>query len=243
MPAALFDGEPITVRFLDRHGRRRELPVARAAQVPFEELAPLHAPVAYPGRTSFVTKAWASATGQPVVCGSLRQQRCAMLLDRDVEVTARSAGPMELRQPAAGGALRWVRPDFVALRSGQREVVRIVPQDACAQWDVRQDLLRRAADMAGWRVRTLRSPEGVELDNLQLLYAARSVRQLPVQDAALLVARFTRPRTIRGAVQAAGLPALAGVDLVYHLIWKRQLHTDMTLPLTPASTAWRTEER
>lgn len=82
---------------------------------------------------------------------------------------------------------------------------------------------------------------GVELDNLQLLYAARSMRQLSVQDAALLVARFTRPRTIRCAVRAAGLPVLAGVDLVFHLIWKRQLHTDMALPLTPASTVWSTE--
>ncbi|MCX4506651.1 hypothetical protein [Streptomyces anulatus] len=241
MPAALFDDESITVRFLDRHGRRRELPVRQAVQVPFEELTPLHAPVAYPGRTSFVTKAWASATGQAVACGSLRQQRCAMLLDRDVEVTARSAGPMELRQGAAGGTVRWVRPDFVALRSGQREVIRIIPQEVCEQWDERQELLSRAADVAGWQVRTLRPPDGVELDNLQLLYAARSVRQLSVQDAALLVARFTRPRTIRCAVRAAGLPELAGVDLVFHLIWKRQLHTDMALPLTPASTAWRTE--
>ncbi|MER6610556.1 hypothetical protein ABT282_32770 [Streptomyces sp. NPDC000927] len=63
----------IAVCYLDRFGRQRERPATEVGEVPFEELAPLECPVPYPGRQSFVTNAWASATGQLLACGSLRQ--------------------------------------------------------------------------------------------------------------------------------------------------------------------------
>ncbi|WP_414166395.1 hypothetical protein ACMATS_00345 [Streptoverticillium reticulum] len=231
------DPQVITVCYLDRFGRRRELPVEQAAPVPFEQLAPLQVPVPYPGRQSFVTKAWASATGQSLACGSLRQQRCGMLLDRDPAVAARSAGPMELRWIKDGG-VQSLRPDFVALRAGRREVICVQPEELTDGWRAGQELLARAAPVAGWRVRVIRPPDGVELDNLMLLYAARNRQHLAWGDAEALARHFTSARTIRSGVRAAGLPAFAGVDLAYHLIWKRRLDTDMTRLLTPSSTAW-----
>lgn len=237
MPDTPLDQQTITVCYLDRFGRRRELPVEQAAQVPFEQLAPLQMPVPYPGRRSFVTKAWASATGQSLACGSLRQQRCGMLLDRDPAVAARSAGPMELHG-TQDGCVQSLRPDFVALRAGRREVVCVQPEEITDGWHAGQKLLARAAAVAGWRVRIMRPPDGVELDNLLLLYAARSPQHLALGDAEALARHFTSARTIRSGVRAAGLPTFAGVDLAYHLLWKRRLHTDMTRPLTPSSTAW-----
>ncbi|MFG3285277.1 hypothetical protein [Streptomyces sp. NPDC048111] len=241
MPDAPLDQQAITVCYLDRFGRRRELPVEQAAQVPFEQLAPLQMPVPYPGRQSFVTKAWASATCQSLACGSLRQQRCGMLLDRDPAVAARSAGPMELHW-TQDGCTQSLRPDFVALRAGRREVICVAPEELTDRWHAGQELLARATAVADWRVRVMRPPDGVELDNLMLLYAARSPQRLAVDDAVALAHRFAVARTIRSGVRAAGLPTFAGVDLAYHLIWKRQLHTDMTRPLTPSSTAWLQEE-
>lgn len=237
MPDAPPNQQVITVCYLDRFGRRRELPVEQAAQVPFEQLAPLQMPVPYPGRQSFVTKAWASATGQSLACGSLRQQRCGMLLDRDPAVAARSAGPMELHWTQDGCA-QSLRPDFAALRAGRREVICVAPEELTDGWRAGQELQARAAAAAGWRVRVMRPPDGVELDNLKLLYAARSPQRLAVGDAESLVRCFTSARTIRSGVRAAGLPTFAGVDLAYHLIWERRLHTDMTRLLTPSSTAW-----
>ncbi|MGW8987803.1 TnsA-like heteromeric transposase endonuclease subunit [Streptomyces parvus] len=241
MPDAPPSQQTITVYYLDRFGRRRELPVKQAAQVPFEQLAPLQMPVPYPGRQSFVTKAWASATGQSLACGSLRQQRCAMLLDRDPEVAARSAGPMELHW-TRGGGVQSLRPDFVALRAGRREVICVQPKESTDGWRAGQELLAQAAVVADWRVRVMRPPDGVELDNLMLLYAARSPQHLALGDAEALARHFTSARTIRSGVRAAGLPTFTGVDLAYHLIWKRRLHTDMTRPLTPSSTAWLGED-
>ncbi|MFI2214805.1 hypothetical protein [Streptomyces sp. NPDC020141] len=54
----------------------------------------------------------------------------------------------------------------------------------------------------------------------------------------MLAEQFTSPRTIRSGVRAAALPSLLGLDLAYHLIWARRLHTDTSIPLTPSSTAW-----
>jgi hypothetical protein len=233
VPDASLGQQVITVCYLDRFGRRRELPVEQAAQVPFEQLAPLQMPVPYPGRQSFVTKAWASATGQSLACGSLRQQRCGMLLDRDPAVAARSAGPMELHATRDGG-VQSLRPDFVALRAGRREVICVQPEELTDDWRAGQELLARAAAVVGWRVRVMRPPDGVELDNLMLLYAARSPQHL--------ARHFASARTIRSGVRAAGLPTFAGVDMAYHLLWKRRLHTDMTRPLTPSSTAWLGED-
>lgn len=99
----------IAVGFLDRFGRRCELPVAEAGDVAFEELSPLAAQVAYPGRKSFVTTAWASATDQSLSCGSLRQQRCAMVLDRDPAVGLRSAGRWNCGGAATGAVVPCAR--------------------------------------------------------------------------------------------------------------------------------------
>lgn len=227
----------IAVGFLDRFGRRCELPVAEAGDVAFEELSPLAAQVAYPGRKSFVTTAWASATDQSLSCGSLRQQRCAMVLDRDPAVGLRSAGAMELRW-SCDGRRRTLRPAFVALRSGLREVICVRPEQPGEAWREAQEVLAVAAGAAGWQVGVVEPPSGVELDNLALLYAARSPRWLCEGQEDLLVRQFVSPRTIRSGVGAAGLPLHQGIDLAYHLIWAGRLHVDTGVLLTPASTAW-----
>ncbi|MBY8864489.1 hypothetical protein [Streptomyces sennicomposti] len=242
MPGGLVSAGEIAVRYLDRFGRQREHPVAQAGEVPFEELAPLEQPVPYPGRQSFVTNAWASATDQLLACGSLRQQHCAILLDRDPAVGLRSAAPMELRWSRQGRRHR-LRPAFVALRGGRREVICVKPEQPTGRWQAEQEVLAVAAAAAGWQVRVMEPPTGVELDNLQLLYAARSPRWLQEEQARLLARQFASPRTIRCAVRAAALPPHVGVDLAYHLIWARHLHTDMSVPLTPSSAAWQGEDR
>ncbi|WP_326763237.1 hypothetical protein OG978_47385 (plasmid) [Streptomyces sp. NBC_01591] len=237
MPGAPVSACDITVCYLDRFGRQRECPVSEAGEVPFEELAPLERPVPYPGRQSFVTNAWASATDQLLACGSLRQQRCGMVLDRDLAVGLRSAGPMELRWSQQGRRHR-LRPAFVALRAGWREVICVQPEQFTDRWQSEQAVLAVAAAAAGWQIRVMEPPTGVELDNLQLLYAARSPRWLTAGQDQLLAQQFTSPRTIRSGLRAAALPPYAGVDLAYHLIWAQRLHTDMGVPLTPSSTAW-----
>ncbi|MET8941827.1 hypothetical protein ABZX28_33100 [Streptomyces rubiginosohelvolus] len=237
MPGTLVSAGDITVCYLDRFGRRRELVVTEAAEVPFEELAPLDRPIPYPGRKSFVTNAWASATGQALACGSLRQQHCAMLLDRDPAVGLRSAGPMELCW-SFQGRRHSLRPAFVASWAGRREVICVQPEELTDQWRHGQEVLAVAAAAACWQIRVQVPPEGVELDNLKLLYAARSPRWLTAGQDQVLSGQFTSPRTIRSGVRAAALPPLLGLDLAYHLIWTRRLRTDMSIPLTPSSTAW-----
>ncbi|MEN8651688.1 hypothetical protein ABCR94_13935 [Streptomyces sp. 21So2-11] len=235
-------GPPVGVRdivacYRDRFGRRRELPVAEAGEVPLEELAPLDPPVPYPGRQSFVTNAWASATDQALACGSLRQQHCAMVLDRDPAVGRRSAGALELRW-AGQGRRRSLRPAFAAWRAGRREVICVQPEELTDVWRAGQDVLALAAGAAGWRVRVVVPPQGIELENLKLLYAARDPRWLAAGQIELLAGQFSAARTIRCGVRAAALPPLLGVDLAYHLIWARRLHTAAGIPLTPASIAW-----
>ncbi|MFE2326906.1 hypothetical protein ACFXD5_23785 [Streptomyces sp. NPDC059385] len=237
MPGTLVDAGDIVVSYLDRFGRRRELAVPQAAEVPFEELAPLDRPVPYPGRKSFVTNAWASATDQSLACGSLRQQHCAILVDRDPAVGLRSAGSMELRW-SWQGRRHSLRPAFVAWRAGRREVICVQPEELTDRFRSEQEVLAVAAAAANWHIRVMVPPSGVVLDNLGLLYAARSPRGLTAGQNQLLADQFTSPRTIRSGVRGAALPPLSGLDLAYHLIWARRLHTDMNTPLTPSSTAW-----
>jgi hypothetical protein len=228
----------VIVAYVDRFGRQRELPAARVRRVRFEELSALKVPVAYPGRSSFVTHAWASATGQRLDCASLRQQQVGMLLDRDLDVALRSAGPLELRWHDDRGRAARLRPAFVAWRRERREVICIPPEEPDGRWRAGQAVLAHAAAQADWHVRVLAPPTGVELDNLQLLYAARDPRGRDPQQARRLVQAFTAPRPIRAAVRAAGLPRLTGIDLAYHLIWQHRLCIDAGRQLTSTSTAW-----
>ncbi|AZS89584.1 hypothetical protein ELQ87_39070 [Streptomyces griseoviridis] len=226
----------ITVVYVDRFGRQQALPVQRAGRIPFEELPPLRPPVAYPGRTSFVTNAAAPVGGQALVCSSLRELACSMLLDRDPQPGVRSAGPMELHWQ--GERPHRVRPAFVAWRAGRREVVCVQPSEITEQWSLEQHVLATAAAAAGWLVRVMVPPQGLELDNLTLMHAARDAVDCPEQ-LELLLDRVPRPRRISRAVRAAGLPLLSGVDLAYHLLWKGALLFDPGHLLTPATTVWR----
>jgi hypothetical protein len=236
------DVPEITVAYVDRFGRAREVPAAQARGVRFEELSALDPPVAYPGRSSFVTHAWASATGQRLDCASLREQRVGMLLDRDRDVALRSAGPLELRWHDDEGRAARLRPAFVARRLRRREVICVPPEEADGRWQAGLAVLAHAAAQADWHVRVLAPPTGVELDNLQLLYAARDPRWRDAEQASRLVRAFTVPRPIRAGVRAAGLPRLTGIDLAYHLIWQRRLCFDAGRQLTSASTAWATPQ-
>ncbi|MFB7919454.1 hypothetical protein [Streptomyces sp. NPDC056061] len=101
------------------------------------------------------------------------------------------------------------------------------PEQLTDRWQSEQAVLAVAAAAAGWQIRVMEPPTGVELDNLQLLYAARSSRWLTAGQDQLLAQQFTSPRTIRSGLRAAALPPYAGVDLAYHLIWAQRLHTDM----------------
>ncbi|WP_157869026.1 hypothetical protein [Streptomyces atriruber] len=226
----------ITVAFVDQFGRQRALPVERVDGIPFEELPPLRTPVAYPGRTSFVTNAVAPVGGQTLVCSSLRELACSMLLDRDPQAGQRSVGPLELRWQ--DGRPRWTRPAFVVRRAGCREVVCVQPSEPTAQWRLEQEVLGVAAASAGWRVRVMVPPQGVELDNLTLMHAARDAVDCP-DHLERLLAHTVRRRTISSAVRAAGLSPLSGVDLAYHLLWKGALLCDSRQLLTPSTTVWR----
>lgn len=228
--------QDVTVVYVDRFGRQRALPADRVGVIPFEELPPVRPPVAYPGRTSFVTNTAASASGQAQSCSSLRELACSMLLDRDPQVGARSTGPVELHWQDARPYR--VRPAFVARRAGCREVVCVQPSELSDRWHLEQEVLAVVAAAAGWQVRVMVPPQGVQLDNLTLLHAARDPVGCPDQLERLL-GQVGRPRRICHAVRAAGLPALVGVDLAYHLLWKSALDFDTRLLLTPSTTVWR----
>jgi hypothetical protein len=163
-----------------------------------------------------------------------------MALDRDPAVGMRSAGPLELRWHR-GGRRQWMRPAFVARRAGVREVVLVQPQEVTDRWQVHQQVAASAAQAAGWQVRVVQPPEDLDLENLKLLYAASDTRWVPAQHQQQLLAHIPGPRSIRSAVQAAGLPRFTGVDIAYHLLWRRALHFDTASRLTPGSLVWRDE--
>ncbi|GCE01845.1 TnsA-like heteromeric transposase endonuclease subunit [Embleya hyalina] len=228
----------ISVAYLDARGRLREVPAAEASGVPIEELPPVAPPVAHRGRRGFVTDAWVSTTGRVVSCGSLREQRVAMALDRDSTIAAFSACPVELRWDE-GGRHRALRPDFGARRHGGERLLLLVElQTPGAVWERRRHILEEAALRTGWELEVTAPATGTELANLQLVFGARDPRGRDPGAAQALLSAFARPRRLEDGAAACGLPRLAAIELAHHLIWHRQLEIDWHAPLLPTSPVW-----
>ncbi|MFE0824249.1 TnsA-like heteromeric transposase endonuclease subunit [Streptomyces sp. NPDC058847] len=217
-------------------GREVQVPAEQAGTVEMFDREPVWVPLRHPSERSIVTYWWAATTGKHVGCRSLQRLSMAMLLDFHPRVSDFAAWTARLEWTERGHTRRFVPDFFVRTARGATVVVSCPPASgASGRWEKQRKVLEQACEAAGWQLGSPRLPQGHALANLQWVARYRHPRYADEAVEQQVLAAFSRPRPLLEGVEGCGVPRLAALPRLYHLLWRRELSVDWSVPLNPAS--------
>ena len=171
---------------------------------------------------------------------SLEERTLLVALDFAGTVEEVLPQPFRLRFQAADGGFRGHVPDFLAvLRGGSRWLFDVRPAGLVEEDD--EACFAAAAEAAlaaGWRYSVVAGWRPHVLAALDALSAQRRpIEDLMGLQGCLLAAAAERPVAFGDLVTATPMPAVARAHAL-HLLWRRQLGTDLSRPLSDRSLVW-----
>jgi hypothetical protein len=242
-PARAVAGSSFDVSFIDETGTQRREPLLSCWNVPFERAGPSRSFPSFKGQRNFPGLWWAATTGEHVGYESWVERDVAMLLDFDPAIVAFSAQPFWLIWSGQQGE-RTHAPDFFARRADGTGVVIDVRPDDLVNPEVAEvfDVTAGACGEVGWEFRRTGGPSAVLAVNLRWLAGYRHPRCCQPEIADALMERFSEPMPLFAGAEAVG-DRLAVLPVLYHLLWRNVLTTDLaTAPLSPGSLVCLAEE-
>jgi hypothetical protein len=184
---------------------------------------------------------WCATTGHHVEFESWLERDHVMLLDFDPQVVGIAAQPFWLHWSDAEGKPVSLAPDVFARRSDGgamvidcRPVERREPRDL-----VKFAVTEQVCERLGWEYRLVDGLDPVLQGNLRWLSGYRHRRHDIPAVAAALVQAFATPKPLLVGAQAVGDP-IAVLPVLFHLLWRKRLTTDLSVPLdevTPLAAA------
>lgn len=231
-------GDVVWAEFHSPAGRLVRRPVSQVAREALEEREPVWRPVQYRGKRAIATWWRLADAARHAGCATLDALAAARWLDFDPEVATFTAWPLRLSWADGHGS--YVPEFFARLSDGQGRLVVCVPGGrAGADWPQTLQLLDAVRRQAGWQVRVHTPADAVAAENQRRLSRYRHPR-LADEDAAWRIhAVFAVPQCLAQGVAAAGLPRLSAMAQAHHLIWKRELLIDWSVPFVPdRSLVW-----
>ena len=219
--------EGVEVAYVDEDRMRLRQPLAACWTVRFEGLSPVRTVRPYPGQGSVTRDYWAATTGGPLSCESHLERHHAMLLDFDPRVTGLAGQPFRLFWPGRRGRRGHVPDLFVRLDDGGGLVVDVRPDERIEPDDAEAfAATARACELAGWSFRRVGAIDPVLLANVKWLAGYRHPRYQQDLVAERLKAVFAEPALLFAGAEQAG-DRLAVLPVLYHLLWRRVLETDL----------------
>ncbi|MBV9162481.1 MAG: TnsA-like heteromeric transposase endonuclease subunit [Pseudonocardiales bacterium] len=183
---------------------------------------------------------WTATMGGHVGYESWLERDVLMMLDFDPEVVAVVSQPFWLYWDEDCRHRRHCPDYFVRRSDGTAMVVdvraddRIEPNDAEAF-----AAMEEACAQAGWRFRRLGVADAVVTANVRWLSRYRHPRCAGADGLAeSLVAAFDQPTSLWGGAAAVG-DRLAVLPVLFHLLWRHELATDLTTRLGPSTLVYR----
>ncbi|MBB6347326.1 TnsA-like heteromeric transposase endonuclease subunit [Nonomuraea muscovyensis] len=241
--SVLSDGQGFEVAFLDEDGVDV---TARYARRGIRVLSVLRLSGPSPpigGQKNFPGLWWFATTGQHVGYESWTERDVVMMLDFDPRVVVASQ-PFWLIWRAGTGRLRRHVPDYFARTvDGQGVVVDVRPDDRVdAPAAEAFATMAQACREVGWEFRRTACPVPTLRANVRWLAGYRHRRCFAEDIAGVLMEAFTEPAPLLATAQRVG-DQLAVVPVLYHLLWRGLLLTDLaSAPLAACSIVWASEE-
>ncbi|ONI90968.1 transposase [Saccharothrix sp. ALI-22-I] len=225
--------ERFELAYAGEHGEQR-VPLTEAWSVPFEACTPVRGFPSYKGQQRFNGRWWTATTGGLVSYESWLERDRLVLLDFDPEVIGIASQPFWLFWTTAEGKARSHAPDYFArLADGSALVLDVRAADRIKPRDqVAFDATREACEALGWRYEVAGLPPAALLANVRWLAGYRHPRHHLPDVAAALRAAFAAPTGLLDGAEQVGDP-IAVLPVLFHLLWRRELHTNMDRPLHP----------
>jgi hypothetical protein len=159
-----------------------------------------------------------------------------MLMDFDPAVAAVASQPFWLRWRDEEDRVRRHAPDyFVRKHDGSAVVVDVRPDDRIPERDAATFAVTAAAcESAGWEYRRSGDLDPVLVANARWLSRYRHPRCLAPEIAPVLLDAFAGGRGLFEAAELAG-DRLRTLPVLFHLMWRRHLTADLSVPLGMAT--------
>jgi hypothetical protein len=230
------------VGYITEDGAEHRIELAEAWTAPLEWCRPVRRFPSYKGQRHFSGLWWTATVGRHVGYESWLERDHLMLLDFDPTVVAVASQPFWLFWTNEQGKVRSHAPDYFARLAGGgvmvvdcRPVERIKPKDAA-----KFDATRRACDLLGWRYQVVGVTNAILTANVRWLAGYRHPRHGRSEIAASLRRAFAEPGGLMAGAEQVGEP-IAVLPMLFHLLWRHDLHADLSVPLHP-DTAVTTAE-
>lgn len=215
------------VSFLAVSGAPRREPLESAWRVRFEDVPPTRSFPAFKKQKNFPGLWWSATTGQHVGYESWVERDHAIALDFDTRVVAFSSQPFWLSWHDGSREHRHAPDYFARLTDGTGVVIDIRPDHRVRPRDVEVfDRTRQACNQVGWEFRR-RGVLGQPLaENLRWLAGYRNPRCFRQRTASRLMEVFSTPQGLFRGAERVG-DRLAVLPVLYHLIWRQVLRSDL----------------
>jgi hypothetical protein len=180
---------------------------------------------------------WSATMGASVGYESRLEYANLLLLDFDTRVEWILSQPFLLAGEDRGKTRKHIPDYLIAHTDGSACVVDVKPAGKLSLPKVRDSLgwSRRVIEKHGWEYRVLSEPDQIVLANVQFLAGYRRAFQFDGDEIARAAAVLDTPQTLGEAVRTvtpiAGDARFAR-SLVLHLLWNKQLRTDLSELLT-----------
>jgi hypothetical protein len=215
--------------FVGLAGEQRREPLSTCWNVAFEDVTPVRSFRWSRGQKHFPGWWWSATTTRHVGYESWLERDHAMLLDFDQEIVGFASQPFWLQWPGGKRGRRHA-PDFFARRCDGTGVVidvraddRIEPTDAEAF-----EVTELACAEVGWSFRRLGVINPVLAANLRWLSRYRHPRYGARPDLVdALLGVFVEPTPLFTGAELVG-DRIAVLPVLFHLLWRQRLVTDLT---------------
>lgn len=242
---AVVDGEDVAAELGvvfagdDGVGERRER-LADCWRERFEDASPVRRAASFRGQRNFPGWWWAATSGRHVGFESWLERDHLMLLDFDRQVVGFASQPfwIEWPDPQSPGRVRRHAPDVFARRAdGTGVVIDVRPDERIKPADAQAFAVTAAGCRAvGWRYVRIGEPPPVLTANVRWLAGYRHRRCLRPDLVEQLRDAFAVPRPVWDGATAVGDP-VAVLPVLFHLLWRGLLVTDLSGRRLDASTA------
>jgi hypothetical protein len=230
------------VGFTDGAGGCCSGPLGELWSTPFERVAPVRSFPSFRGQASFSGLYYAATMDAHVGFESWLERDVAMMLDFDPEVVAFSSQPFWLAWAQDGEQRRHAPDYFARLADGTGVVIDVRPDDRIEPRDAEAfAATERACREVGWVFQRTGGPGAVLVANVRWLAGYRHRRCRREDVAGMLTGVFAEPKPLMGGARGAGDP-VGVLPVLYHLLWKQVLVTDMAAGLLGPGSVVRVKQ-
>lgn len=228
--------ETVEVSWIDAGGRGCRAGLGAVAEVAFEDVTPARRFVMYRGQRHFPGMWWSATTGRHVGYESWLERDHAMVLDFDRDVVGFSSQPFTLSWRVSGKAVSHTPDYFARLADGSAVVVDVRPADRVKPRDaVKFETTAAVCAVVGdWSFRLVHELDPVLVVNVRWLSGYRHPRHDHPRLGPMLRRVFARGGALLAGVSAVADP-IGGLPVLFHLLWRGNLVTDLSVPLHDAT--------